>query len=217
MMKKLFLGLLVCTSLTTFAQSGNSDPAAKKILDEVSAKFKSHKSVSATFTLKTENSSGKQEAIQSGNVYMKGNKYRVDMGDQQIYSDGKIIWTLEKSDKEVQVTHFDPTSNMLTPQKMFTNFYDKDFLYKLNGESKRGSKVIQEIELTPTDKTELFFKVLLEVDKATKNIAATKVFEKNGNRYIYTITDYKTNTPLAESLFVFDAKAHPGVEVIDLR
>ena len=44
---------------------------------------------------------------------------------------------------------------------MFTNFYDKDFLYKLNGEAKKGNKTIQEIELTPVDKTKTFFKVLV--------------------------------------------------------
>jgi outer membrane lipoprotein-sorting protein len=100
---------------------------------------------------------------------------------------------------------------------MFTNFYDKDFLYKLNGETKQSKKTIQEIELTPVDKTKTFFKVLVEIDKATKNIVSTKVFEKNGNRYIYKITSMKTNTKLPPSLFVFDAKKYPNVEVVDLR
>ncbi len=45
---------------------------------------------------------------------------------------------------------------------MFTNFYDKDFLYKLNGETKQGNKTLQEIELTPVDKTKSFFKVIVE-------------------------------------------------------
>ena len=100
---------------------------------------------------------------------------------------------------------------------MFTNFYDKDFLYKLNGETKQGRKTIQEIELTPVDKTKTFFKVLVDIDKASKNIVSTKVFEKNGNRYIYTVTSIKTNTTLPESLFVFNSKNYPNVEVVDLR
>jgi outer membrane lipoprotein-sorting protein len=148
---------------------------------------------------------------------MNGSKYRVNISGQEIYSDGNNIWTYDKSANEVQVTKFDPSSNTITPQKMFTNFYDKDFLYKLNGETKQGKKTIQEIELTPVDKTKTFFKVLVGIDKATKNIVSTKVFEKNGNRYIYTITGMKTNTSLPQSLFVFDAKKYPSVEVVDLR
>jgi outer membrane lipoprotein-sorting protein len=117
----------------------------------------------------------------------------------------------------VQLTKFDPSANTITPQKMFTNFYDRDFLYKLNSEKKSGSKVIQQIELTPVDKTKTFFKVLVDIDKNSRNIVSTKVFEKNGNRYTYTVTSMKTNAPLSESLFVFNSKNHPNVEVVDLR
>jgi outer membrane lipoprotein carrier protein len=210
---------MICSS-AVFAQNnslGKSDPAAKAILDNVSAKFKTYKSVEADFTLSITDANGKVEGTKKGVVYMNGSKYRVNISGQEIYSDGNNIWTYDKSANEVQISKFDASSNTITPQKMFTNFYDKDFLYKLSGETKQGKKTIQEIELTPVDKTKTFFKVLVDIDKASKNIVSTKVFEKNGNRYIYTITGMKTNTNLPQSLFVFDAKKYPNVEVVDLR
>lgn len=219
-MKKLLVGFFILTGFSTFAQSspnGKSDPNAKKILDDVSAKFKTYKTVTANFTLKIENSTGKVQGAKSGTVYMKGSKYRVNISGQEIYSDGNNIWTYDESANEVQVTQFDPSANTITPQKMFTNFYDKDFLYKLNSEIKKSNKIIQQIELTPLDKTKMFFKVLVDIDKNSKNIVSTKVFEKNGNRYVYTVTNMKTNSTLAESLFVFNTKNHPNVEVVDLR
>ncbi|MEO6638181.1 MAG: outer membrane lipoprotein carrier protein LolA, partial [Ginsengibacter sp.] len=184
MIKKLLLGIFFFSALTSFAQTayiGKSDPAAKKILDQVSAKFKTYQSVVAQFSLKIENADGKVLGTKSGTVNMKGSKYRISVSGQEIYSDGNNIWTYDNSANEVQVTKFDGTSNMITPQKMFTNFYDKDFLYKLNGELKQGKRSIQEIELTPVDKTKTFFKVLVGIDKATLSIVSTKVFEKNGN------------------------------------
>ena len=196
---------------------GTSDPQAKAILDNVSAKFKTYKTVTANFTLSITNGAGKVEGVKKGVVYIKGSKYRVNISGQEIYSDGNNIWTYDKSANEVQITKFDPSANTITPQKMFTNFYDKDFLYKLNGERKEGERTIQEIELTPVDKSKTFFKVLVDIDKATKNIVSTKVFEKNGNRYIYSVTAMKTNTPIPESFFVYDPKSHPNVEVVDLR
>jgi len=196
---------------------GKNDPEAKVILDNVSAKFKTYKSVTANFTLTIADGNNKVQGTKKGIVYIQGSRYRVSISDQEIYSDGDNIWTYDKSANEVQVTKFDPDANTITPQKMFTNFYDKDFLYKLNGETKQGGKTIQEIELTPVDKTKAFFKVLVEVDKSSKNIVSTKVFEKNGNRYVYTITLMKVNTNLADSLFVFNPKDYPGVEVVDLR
>jgi outer membrane lipoprotein-sorting protein len=219
-MKILLFGFLIFCGSNVFSKNnklGTSDPAAKAILDNVSAKFKTYKTVNANFTLSITNASGKVEGTKKGMVYMKGSKYRVNISGQEIYSDGNNIWTYDKSANEVQVTKFDPSSNTITPQKMFTNFYDKDFLYKLNGESKQGKRTIQEIELTPVDKSKTFFKVLVEIDKTTKNIVSTKVFEKNGNRYIYSVTAMKTNTTLPESLFVYDSKKYPNVEVVDLR
>ncbi|HEY5464249.1 MAG TPA: outer membrane lipoprotein carrier protein LolA [Hanamia sp.] len=220
MMKVILLGFFIFYCSLGFSQLnslGKSDPEAKVILDNVSAKFKTYKTVTANFTLSITDAAGKIDGVKKGTLYMKGSKYRVNISGQEIYSDGDNIWTYDQSANEVQITKFDPTANTITPQKMFTNFYDKDFLYKLNGETKKGGKTIQEIELTPVDKTKTFYKVLVEIDKNSKNILSTKVFEKNGNRYIYAITNLKTNTNLPESLFVFDTKNHPKAEVVDLR
>jgi outer membrane lipoprotein-sorting protein len=82
---------------------------------------------------------------------------------------------------------------------------------------KRNGKTYQVIELTPIDKTKPFFKVVVEVDKANSNIASTKVFEKNGNRYTYAVNALSANQAIGDEVFVFDAKKYPGVEVIDLR
>lgn len=220
MIKKLLSGLLLFAAISSYAQTqylGKSDPDAKKILDDVSAKFKIYKSVSAHFTLKIENSSGKLMGAKDGTISMQDSKYRISVSGQEIYSDGNNIWTYDKSANEVQITKFDPSANSITPQKMFTNFYDKDFLYKLNGETKQGNKTLQEIELTPTDKTKSFFKVIVEIDKNSKSIVSTEIFQKTGDRYIYTITSMKTNTNIPPGLFVFDAKDYPKVEVVDLR
>ena len=220
MTKLLLLGFFMFSGCHVFAQNsstGKSDPDAKKILDNVSSRFKTYETVKADFTLKIENAAGKVQGTKSGVVYMKGSKYRVSISGQEIYSDGNNIWTYDNTANEVQVTKFDPSSNTITPQKMFTNFYDKDFLYKLNSETRQGNKTIQEIELTPLDKTKPFFKVLVHIDKGSRSIVSSKVFEKNGNRYIYTITNMKTNTSLPDSLFAFDAKEYPKVEVVDLR
>jgi outer membrane lipoprotein-sorting protein len=222
-MKKIIPLTIVLASLvfiSAIAQPkdmGKSDPNAKKILDDVSAKFKSFKSVSSKFTLKIENAAGKVEGIKTGTVSLKGIKYRISVTGQEIFFDGSNIWTYDKSSNEVQVTKFDPSATTITPQKLFTNFYDKDFLYKLNGESKTGGKTLQEIELTPVDKTKPFFKVLVYIDKVSKTITGSKVFEKNGNRYTYAVSNMKPNVAISDDLFVFNSSKYPNVEVVDLR
>jgi outer membrane lipoprotein carrier protein len=219
-MKNLLFSILLLTNITVFAQPkgmGKNDADAKKILDAVSSKFKSFKTVTAKFNLKIENAAGKVQGSKTGTVNLKGTKYKINITGQDIYSDGNTTWTYDKSSNEVQINNVDRSTTTITPQKMFTNFYDKDFLYKTNNDVKIGGKTMQEIELTPIDKSKTFFKVLVDVDKATQTIRQTKVFEKNGNCYTYSIVTMRTNAALPDPTFVFDAKQYPKVEVVDLR
>ncbi len=213
---RVILSFFVCfLSLSTcFSQS--SDPAAKKILDQASAKIKSYKSVQASFTLQIQDGQGNSQGTKKGMVNMKGNKYFVQITGQEIYCDGKTIWTYDKSANEVTITKVDPSSNTLSPQKLFTNFYDKDFLYKVNGEQKIGTKTVVEIEMTPIDKTQNFHKVYLYVDKKSHLVSSGKMLDKNNNRYIYTINNLNGNANLTDASFIFDKSKHPGVEEVNL-
>lgn len=215
-MRKLYIAMVLLISGTVVIAQSN-DPAAKQILDAVSTKFKTFTSVQAGFTYKVEDAKGKVMSTKTGTVWMKGNKYKVSFGGQEIFSDGKTVWNYDKSTNEVTINNVDVSGSSLTPQKLFTNFYDKDFLYILNGEKKVGAKTIQEIEMTPTDKSKPFHKVYLQVDKAAKTIYSTKVLENGGNRYTYTVSNMKTNAPLSDNQFLFDKKKYPGVEEVDLR
>ncbi len=217
-MKKFFAIPVVLIALlfthTVFAQN---DPAAKQILDAVSAKFKTFKAVQSGFTLQVEDGKGKLQGNKSGTVYMKDGKYKVVITGQEIYCDGKTVWTYDKAANEVTITNFDGGQGTITPQKLFTDFYDKDFLYKLNGEKKVGNKTLQEIELTPVDKSKAFHKVYVYVDKATKAISSTKVLEKNGNKYTYSVLNMNTKANVPDDTFVFNKAKYPGVEEVDLR
>ncbi|MBI2729715.1 MAG: outer membrane lipoprotein carrier protein LolA [Sphingobacteriales bacterium] len=221
-MKQLFTFLLLVTGFGMVAQAqpkgfGQNDPEAKKVLDAASAKVKAYKTIKTVFTFKLESANGKTNETKKGTMFMKGTKYRVTFAGQEIFCDGANTWTYDKRSNEVQVSKVDNSASTITPQKLFTNFYDKDFLYKLNGDIKLNGKATQEIEMTPYDKNKPFFKVLLWVDKANKNISGAKVLNKDGNRYSITVNTFTPNAAVKDDQFVFDAKKYPGVEVIDLR
>ena len=217
-MKKVVINFIFTLILgNVFAQPagmGKNDPEAKKILDAVSTKFKSFNAVKSNFALKMENGAGKSLGAKTGTVYMKGTKYRLSLPGQEVFCDGSNVWTLDKSSNEVTITKLDPSNNStITPQKLFTNFYDKDFLYKLNGETKG----VQEIELTPIDKSKPFFKVLVYVNKSSKTITSTTVFENTRNKYTYAVNGMKTSAAVPDATFQFNEKNYPGVHVEDLR
>lgn len=220
-MKQTFLFIIILGAvLQGFGQGslGMSDPDAKKVLDAASAKFKTYKSVQATFTLKDEDSKGSVMGTKKGTVSMKGSHYRVSItGGQEIFCDGNTTWTYDKGTNEVTITKVDPSTTTISLQKLFTNFYDKDFLYKLNGVKNINKKQLQEIEMTPVDKTKAFHTVYLLIDKQTNTIYSTKILNNTGETITYTINTFNGKMNLDDKVFVFDKTKYPGVEEVDLR
>ncbi len=215
-MKKLFfmvLGLLFV--VLGFAQQ--RDPKAKALLDEVSAKFKSYKSVMVNFAYQINNSAGKVLSKKTGTVQMKGNKYIIDLGSNKIISDGETIWNYDPAAREVTVNSASASDNTITPQKLYTDFYSKDFMYAMQKDDKVGGKAVNKVVLQPIDKSKPVSLIYLAIDKASKNIIGATIVEKSGNRYIYSVSDFKTNVVASDANFTFDASKYPGVEVIDLR
>lgn len=196
---------------------GQSDPQAKTILDAVSKKFKSYQSVKADFSLKVATADNKVLDTKKGTVLLKGDKYKVDLNGQEVYCDGKTIWTYNPDTKEVQVNDYQPQEGSLSPAQLFTNFYDKQFLYRLRGSSTLRGHPVDVIEMTPLDKSKSFFKVIALVDHQQKNLLSMEIFEKGGNHYTYEVTKLTPNAASSDTDFAFNASAHPGVEVVDLR
>ncbi len=220
MKKILFVASIIMMQYVVNAQCStkNTDVEAKKVLDGVSKKYKSFASVSASFALKSENAAGKALSAKAGTLIAKGNKYKVAITGQEIYCDGATVWTYDKAANEVTITKYDANNSSITPQKLFTNFYDKDFLYKLNGDKPEAGKTLQEIEMTPCNKTRPYSKVYIYIDKAGSTIAKAKILEKStNNRFVMSVTKLTPNQAATDASFKFDKSKYPGVEEIDLR
>lgn len=206
--------LVLLAMVAVLPAIGQNDPAAKALLDKVSKKFKGLTTIQGNYSLTVTTRTGKPAGKKSGQIFVKGQKYKITEQSLTIFCDGNKIWKYEPAANEVTISSVDNSSQTITPQKLFTNFYDKDFLYKLNGSVTIAGKKLQEIEMTPTDKRKSFFKVYVYIDEAQSMIVSSKVYENSGNVYNYSITGLKTNVSLADNLFVFDKTKYPGVEEI---
>ena len=207
-MKKLLVTLLIVTGFcqVTFAQN---DPQAKKILDELSTKMKTYKGISADFSYTTKDRTNKVKGSTKGSIQIKGNKYFIKQGEEEIYSNGVKIWNYD-GDAEVTVSEAGDAGNTMTPQKLLTNFYDKDFTYKLV--STTGN--YNEIAMTPVDKRKNFKNVTLFVDKTKKMVTKARIVDKTDNTIEFALSNVNTAASLPDSRFVFDVAKHPGIEVI---
>jgi len=204
------MGLFVCFSANA------QDAKAKLILDKVSANFKSAKTMKANFSLAVKEANGKTSTSRKGTFLMKGANYKIDMGKQQIICNGHTIWTYLIANKEVQVSNYNPNEQTISPAKLFSGSYEKEYKYHYSGQQTIDGKKVAVIELTPVG-SKSFNRVLLYVDQAKSMITGGEIFEKSGSSYVYKIAHVQTNVPLNNSEFSFNTKQHPDVEVIDLR
>ena len=224
MFKNLFLlpSLICFLSFSLFAQTKTDtyqtvDPKAKTILDQVSVKTKAFKTIEAEFAIILENKQEKINDSKKGKIFIKGNKYKVDLAVSTIFNDGTTQWTYMKDPNEVNITTPDPSDdNSLNPAKMFT-IYEKGYKIRYIGEKFEKNHALYEIELYPIDLKKEFSRITLKIDKDKMQIFSMKRFGKDGTDYYIEIIKMDTNKEMADIMFVFDKTKYPKVEINDMR
>jgi outer membrane lipoprotein-sorting protein len=203
----LLTALLVMTS-SVFAQN---DPNAKKVLDGVSAKLKTFKGITANFSYVSKSRAGKTNSNATGKISIKGNKYYLQQGKTEIFSNGAKTWNYN-GDQEVTITPVEADGKALTPQRLLTNFYDQDFTYKLVS----SAGAFHQIDMTPTDKRKNFQKVTVFVDKAKMMVTRATILDKSSNTISFNLKNINTNATIPDATFVFNKnKYKKNIEVIE--
>jgi len=192
------------------------DSKALAILDAMSAKYKDAPSFMASFTYTLENEMEDINEEFSGEILVMGEKFKLDLGEQEIYNDGETIWTYLKDVNEVNIDYYMPEEGDLTPSTIFTA-YQKGYKYIFTEEATLNQKVYNVVDLVPDDQDTPFFKVRLWINKNDSYLKMWKLFDKTGNTYLYTIVKYDGKYPAKDAEFVFDTSKYPGITEIDLR
>ncbi|MDP4292013.1 MAG: outer membrane lipoprotein carrier protein LolA [Bacteroidota bacterium] len=210
------LTAVVMMTVTLFTPSIlNAQSAEKKaaaLLDEVTAKMKAYKTMKLEFTYSMTNKTQRINESFKGTILSKGEKYRLNISEQQIFCDGKTVWTYQKDANEVQISEVSGDEDSFTPTKFMTS-YSKNYKSKLIAD--KGNVLV--IEMAPVKGRKKFSKVNLTLNKETKQVKSMQVFDKNGAVFTYNIENFITNQPISDAEFVFKASNYPKVEVVDMR
>lgn len=204
----------VAQEATAFGKSG---PEAKAILDKAAKEYASYNSLKADFTMQTSNTENKVLNSNKGTIWLKGEKFKFSLGSQTVFCDGATLWSYNKDNNEVQITKYEPENGQITPSSLFTNFYDKNFLYRLQGSSTLNGKPVSLIQMTPLDKSKPYYQIVVRIDKKENRLTGMEIFAKGGFRYSYLINGYHPNVALKATDFTFNKADYPGVSVVDLR
>ncbi|MFW6222963.1 MAG: LolA family protein [Bacteroidota bacterium] len=213
MKKRTLLGFV----LIVFAMSAGAqvdDSKSREILNEASSKMQSFEDISLRFTYNMDNNVYDVHEEKSGTALMKGEKFRIELGGQVMMSDGKTIWTFLPDAKEVQVAGAD--ENIENNPLHILSRWEENYRSKYIRQESVAGHNIHIIDLVPKE-GKSFFKVRLRIDSKSKQLVILTMYDKNSTTYTYIIEEFKTNTGISDSKFVFDPSKHADVEVIDLR
>lgn len=193
------------------------DAKAKAILDKVSNKTRQYSTITSDFTFTLEDKAADVKQTQEGTLKMKGKKYYIKLGDNNIYSDGETRWTYNEDMNEVYIDVAEGSDDALNPSEIYTiwetgfkQYYEKEIT-----ENGKTYDVIKLIPTKPADKT--FHTIRVYVDRAKDEVGKIEILGKQGDNYTYDVKTFKTDATYGNDAFVFDKSAHPGVEEIDNR
>ena len=190
---------------------------AKAYLDKMSSKNKSFSTIKTSFSVTVDNKQANQKTEWKGELTMKGNKYKLDFMNSITFFDGTTICTWLVDDKEANITDADENSDAAIGPMQLLGAYDKGYKMRYLEDVKIDAYNCVNIDLYPIDHKTNITRVRLTIDKDSYSIKRIMQQGKDGTSYYVNVDSFKTNLTIADSEFSFDAKAHPDVEIVDMR
>ena len=210
-MKKICLKLIFV--IVTFSSSAQFDPEAELILESMSTKYKSKSAFMSTFEQNLINEMSIVNESISGTIYVKGDKYKLEIAGQTIFNDGQDLWSYSEEIMEVTVSTYDKEEQDISLTNIW-ELYKEGYKYGLNLPDKQGNWII---DLEPIERgVEAFYKIRMVITNEY-DLKSFRIFEESGNQYNYNITKLINRSDLTDDFFTFDLAQYPEVEIIDFR
>ena len=166
---------------------------AKDILDRTATAFRQAGGIQADFTVQT------------------------DADGVKTWFDGRTQWSYLANNDEVNVSEPTPEELQSINPYALLSIYRQGYHIKLGKADIYGGKPAYEVILTASNRKQDLQCVIIYVTKDTFQPLCISMTQKGGNSVAIRITSYKTGESYNDNLFIFDKKAYPTAEVIDLR
>lgn len=204
-------------SQTAPLQRAQNDPKALEVLNKASVAYNKAGGVKAGFTIKILAKGGAVKDNLSGNIQLKGSKFRLETSDMITWFDGVNQWVYMQSNNEVNLSK--PNSRellMINPVNVFQLYQHGYNSKRLADKVENGKKLLQ-VELRPYTKTENILSIVASFDKNSYRPVSILITNKDKSGSKINIGSYLTGETYSDALFTFKPKDYPNTEVVDLR
>jgi chaperone LolA len=188
---------------------------AEDVLEKVRKRYDAVNDAELRFSQKVRFPLTKVEQQLSGTLFIKKkNKYRVEMDEQTIVTDGQTIWSYSAANNQVMIDNFKQDEQSLSPEKILVGAPD-NYTATIVGEEKLGGNETTVLKLVPKGEQSFIHSLRLWVDQKDWMIRQVEVVDLSEKQTLYTVLQLRTNTGLQDSRFVYQIPK--GADVVDLR
>ncbi len=188
---------------------------AEEVLEKVRKHYETVKDAELRFTEKVRFPMAKIEQQISGTLFVKkNNKYRVELDDRVIVTDGQTLWSYSASNNQVIIDRFKQDEKSLTPEKILVGT-PENFTATLVGEEMLAGSETTILKLVPKDEQSFIHSLRLWIDEKEWMIRQVEIVDVSEKQTTYAVLELRTNTGLQDSRFVY--RIPEGVDVVDLR
>lgn len=204
--------LLLCICMLAFAlPAWTQQPDARDILDRTAETFKNAGGIKIAFTVQA------AEGSSTGVIRLKGDKFLLEAEGVTTWFDGHTQWSYLVSGDEVNVS--EPTAEELQSINPYAllSLYKQGYDLKLGKADNPRFGSLYKVVLTATERKQDLQCIILYVTKDTYRPERVSMAQRGGGTSVIIIDSCQTGEDYPDTLFVFDKKAYPTAEVIDLR
>lgn len=157
---------------------------------------------------------GQEVQISEGILYQGGTKYRLELKDYNILSDGSTRWVYLKGPNEVNIYNESNGQDWISPQDFLQLHTSKDLVFTLAAKNPDGTSVVEAKPLK--GRFDEYSKFTVGIKNGT--LSYINALSSDGTRQEMSISSVTNPTTWdAVKLFTFHPELHPGVYVEDLR
>ncbi len=204
------LVVFLCAVLKMNAQS-----QALELLDKLQKKYEKVNDATFMFSQTTYLPLAKVTQHVAGTIRMKkNNRYRIEMENELLVTDGVNVWRLNKVKKQVLIDKYKEDPKNLSPERLFLSIPKEYDAIRI------GSEVIEKreltiIKLTPKSESSALKSIKLWIDDDELVVRKVETINFSDAHSTYNISKFSMNAGVSDSMFIFIPPE--GVEVIDLR
>ena len=204
--RNFLIGLAIILTASTLKAQNSADALVRTFVDQL----KSHKNLELVFDYQFSTDGKNLSEAQKGHAWLQGEAYKVELAEQQNISDGKTIWTYLVDEEEVMVSNATEGEDN-TPLKLLTSL-DKNYAATV---SKMDNNGLCTVELA--NPKGIYKRITLKINTKTTEIKSADIYVEDGSKMVINVKEVKFDQKLGDKFFTFDEKAHPKVDVIDMR